>query len=56
LPYSGTKSARRIANTLIDAAETGDLPSIRELIDRLDGNAAQAIDQGQMTVTQLSDS
>jgi hypothetical protein len=56
LPYSGTKSVRRIANRLIDAAETGDLPSIRELIDRLDGKAAQVIDQGQMTVMQLSDS
>jgi hypothetical protein len=56
LPYSGTKSVRRIANRLIDAAETGDLPSIRELIDCLDGKAAQVIDQGQMTVMQLSDS
>jgi hypothetical protein len=37
LPYSGTKSVRRIANRLIDAAEAGDLPSIRELIDCLDG-------------------
>ena len=47
---------RRIANRLIDAAETGDRPSIRELIDCLDGKAAQVIHQGQMTVTQLSDS
>jgi hypothetical protein len=30
-----------------------DLPSIRELIDCLDGKAAQVIDQGQMTVMQL---
>jgi hypothetical protein len=44
---------RRIANRLIDAAETGDLPSIRELIDCLDWKAAQVIDQGQMTVMQL---
>jgi hypothetical protein len=56
LPYSGTKSVRRIANRLIDAAETGDLPSIRELIDCIDGKATQVIDQGQMTVMQLSDS
>jgi hypothetical protein len=37
---------RRIANRLIDAAETGDLPSIRELIGCLFGKVAQVIDQG----------
>jgi hypothetical protein len=45
-----------VADRLIDKAEEGDLASIRELIDRLDGKAGQVIDQGQMTVTQLTDS
>jgi hypothetical protein len=40
--------------TACDKAEEGDLPSIRELIDCLDGKAAQVIDQGQMTVTQTA--
>jgi hypothetical protein len=47
---------RRIANRLIDKAEEGDLRSIRELVDRLDGEDAQVMDQSQMTVTQLTDS
>jgi hypothetical protein len=34
---------RRIAERLLDKAEEGDLPAIRELGDRLDGKAAQAI-------------
>jgi hypothetical protein len=45
-----------VAERLIDKAEEGDLPSISGLIDRLDGKAAQVSDQGQMTVTQLTDS
>jgi hypothetical protein len=50
------QSLRLIANRLIDKAEEGDLASIRELIDRLDGKAAQVIDQGPMMLTQLTDS
>ena len=42
-------SLRRVADRLIDKAEEGDLPSIRELIERLDGKAVQAVDRGQRT-------
>jgi hypothetical protein len=49
-------SLRLIANRLIDAAETGDLPSIRELVDRLDGRPVQAIDRHEVLIAaQLSD-
>jgi hypothetical protein len=48
-------SLRRVADRLIDKAEAGDLPSIRELIDRLDGKAVQAVDYGPITVEQLTD-
>jgi len=50
------QSLRRIANRLLDAAETGDLPSIRELIDRTDGRPVQAIDRPEVLfLAQLSD-
>jgi hypothetical protein len=49
------QSLRLIANRLIDKAEEGDIPSIRELIDRLDGKAVQAIDCGPITVERLTD-
>jgi hypothetical protein len=49
------QSLRRIANRLIDKAEEGDLPSIREMIDRLDGKAVQAVDCGPTTLDQLTD-
>ena len=48
-------SLRRVADRLIDKAEAGDLPSIRELIDRLDGKAVQAVDYGPIEVEQLTD-
>jgi hypothetical protein len=49
-------SLRRIANRLIDAAEEGDLSSIRELVDRLDGRPVQAIDRPEvLIVEQLTD-
>jgi hypothetical protein len=48
-------SLRRVADRLIDKAEEGDLPSIRELIDRLDGKAMQAVDYGPIEVEQLTD-
>jgi hypothetical protein len=35
---------RLIANRLLDAAEQGDLPSAREVGDRLGGKAVQMID------------
>jgi hypothetical protein len=36
-------------------AKAGDLPSIHELIDRLDGKAVQLIDRGDVPITELSD-
>ena len=49
------QSLNRIADRLIDKAEEGDLPSIRELIDRLDGRPVQAIDRQDLLVTELTD-
>ena len=37
---------RRVADQLLDKAEQGNLPYIRELIDRLEGKAVQPIDRG----------
>jgi hypothetical protein len=48
------QSLRRIADRLIDAAEEGDLPSIRELVDRLDGRPVQMIDRHELLVTELA--
>ena len=46
----------RIANKLLDKAEEGDLPSAREVADRLDGKPAQTVDCGNnLTVELLSD-
>lgn len=39
-----SKALRNIAKKLIAAAESGDMPAIKELIDRTDGKAAQTID------------
>jgi hypothetical protein len=50
------QSLRLIANRLIDRAEEGDLQSIRELVDRLDGRPVQAIDRSEVLfLHQLSD-
>jgi hypothetical protein len=49
------QSLRRVADRLIDKAEQGDLPSIRELVDRLDGRPPQSIDRHDVVITQLSD-
>ena len=50
------QSLRLIANRMIDKAEEGDLHSIRELVDRLDGRPVQAIDRPEvLIVDQLSD-
>jgi hypothetical protein len=48
-------SLRRVADRLIDKAEEGDLPSIRELIDRLDGKTVQAVDCGPIEIERLTD-
>jgi hypothetical protein len=47
---------RRIADQLLDQAEAGDLAAAREVADRLDGKPAQAVDYGELTVKQLTDS
>ncbi len=39
----GHKALRKIARNLIDRAMTGEMVAIRELADRLDGKAAQAL-------------
>jgi hypothetical protein len=44
------QSLRRIADALLDKAEQGDLPSAREVIDRLDGKAVQIIDRTDVIV------
>ena len=49
-------SLRRIADSLIDKAEQGDLASAREIADRLDGRPVQAIDRPEVLfLAQLSD-
>jgi hypothetical protein len=52
--HSRPLALRRIADKLIDAAETGDLPSIRELVDRLDGRPLQMIDPHELPLTELT--
>jgi hypothetical protein len=50
------QSLRRIADALLDKAEAGDLPSAREILDRLDGKAVQTIDRTDVLVAdQLTD-
>jgi hypothetical protein len=48
-------SLRHVADRLIDKAEEGDLPSIREFVDRLDGKATQAIECGDVSIERLTD-
>lgn len=38
------KRLRRIANVLLNKAEEGDMPAIKEVFDRLDGKPAQTVD------------
>src|SRR5262249_42133519 len=47
-------SLRRTADRLIDAAEAGDLPSRRELVDRLDGSPVQMIDRHDVPIELLT--
>jgi hypothetical protein len=50
------QSLRRIADSLIDKAEEGDLQSIRELVDRLDGRPVHAVDRDEILIlNELSD-
>ena len=49
------QSLRRIADKLIDKGEEGDLPSIGELVDRLDGKATQAIECADVPIERLTD-
>ena len=46
---------RRIADQLLDRAEGGDLAAAREIIDRLDGRAAQTVEYGDLPVSELTD-
>jgi hypothetical protein len=54
--HSRPLALRRIADKLLDSAEQGDLPAAREVIDRLDGRAAQTVEYGDMPVMELTDS
>jgi hypothetical protein len=40
---------------LLDKAEQGDLAAAREIIDRSDGKAVQAVDYGEVSAEQLTD-
>ena len=46
---------RRIADKLLDKGEQGDLAAAREVIDRTDGKAVQAIDCGEVLPERLTD-
>jgi hypothetical protein len=46
---------RRVAERLLDAAESGDLASIRELADRLDGKTTQMIEPADAPINRLTD-
>lgn len=47
-----SKALRQIARALIDAAVDGKMDAIREIADRLDGKATQAIEHsGELEVT-----
>ena len=53
--HSRPLALRRIADKLLDSAEQGDLAATREVIDRLDGRPAQAIDYHDLVIHELSD-
>ena len=53
--HARPQSLRRIADKLIDKGEEGDLPSIREIADRLDGRPVQMIDRRELSIHELSD-
>lgn len=53
------KRLRVVARSLLDKAETGDVPAIKEVADRLDGKVAQAVEHsgsvGTYDLTKVSD-
>jgi hypothetical protein len=51
----GGRRLRVIADKLIAKAEEGDLQAIREVIDRLDGKAAQPIERGDVQLHDMTD-
>jgi hypothetical protein len=51
----GGRRLRLIVEKLLDKAEAGDLQAIREVIDRLDGKPAQAIERSDVPLEALSD-
>ena len=53
--HARPQSLRRIADKLIDKGEEGDLPSIREIADRLDGRPVQMIDRRELSLNELTD-
>ena len=52
---SNPLALRRIAAKLVEKAEEGDLAAIREIADRLDGKAPQAIEVGDVPLERLTD-
>ena len=52
---SGGRRLRIIADKLAEKAEQGDLQAIREVIDRLDGKAAQSIERSDIPLERMSD-
>jgi len=49
---TGGNKLRAVADALVTKALTGDVPAIREIADRLDGKATQAIEHsGELEVT-----
>jgi hypothetical protein len=48
-------SLRRIADRLLDKGEEGDLQSIREIADRLDGRPVPMIDRRELSINELTD-
>ena len=51
---SNPLALRRIAAKLIEKAEEGDLPAIREIADRLDGKPVQMLDRPDVPITELT--
>jgi hypothetical protein len=51
----GGRRLRIIADKLVEKAEEGDLQAIREVIDRLDGKATQAIERGEAPLEAMTD-
>jgi hypothetical protein len=52
---SNPLALRRVAAKLVERAEEGDLPAIREVADRLDGKPTQVIDRRDLTPVELTD-